>query len=83
MLDIVILIGSLVGTVLSVRHVRGRAQPLAWTFWFFLALLISSVAAVFFDDLETVKEVAAAISIALMLFSLSLMARSTSLDRGS
>ncbi len=82
MLAIVSLVVSLIGAVFSIRQARRRAEPLAWTFWFYVAVFVSSVPMVFFDDLATVKTVAAIISGALFLFALSLMARSTSLDRG-
>jgi hypothetical protein len=83
MLAIVSLVFSSVGAVLSMRQTHRRAQPLAWSFWFFLAVFISSVPMVFFDDLAMVKTAAAVISGALFLFALSLMARGTAPDRGT
>ncbi|WP_439642519.1 hypothetical protein [Gemmatimonas sp.] len=82
MLAIVSLVGSLIGGVWAMRQTCGRAQPPGWAFGFFVAVFISSVPMVFFDDSARVKTAAAVISGALFLFALSLMARHTSLDRG-
>ena len=83
MLDIVVLALSVAGVVHCLRQARGRVRPLRWGFWFYLALLVSSVPPVFFDNHATVKTVAAVVSLTLFLYVFSLMARGDALDQGS
>lgn len=83
MVAIASLVVSGVFAVWSQVQARRRAEPVAWPFWFFLAIFISSIPMVFFDEVAAAKTGAAVVSSALFLYALSLMARGKSLNRGT